>query len=98
VPSLLDACPKIGKTGRSVGQVETNTMKPSIPDLAASAPEPVFPKSPHRLRPNSGDPAVSPNAKKRENTFSQSRDTREDRGTRQMKTTHNAQSFSRSTK
>jgi hypothetical protein len=30
---------------------------------------------------------------KRENTFSQSRDTREDRDTRQMKATHNSQTF-----
>jgi hypothetical protein len=39
--------------------------------------------------------ATSANSKpqKRENTFSKSRDTREDRGTRQMKTTHNAQTL-----
>jgi len=30
---------------------------------------------------------------KRDNIFSQSRDTREDRGTRQMKTSHKSQSF-----
>ena len=34
-----------------------------------------------------------PKAKKRDDTFSQSRDKREDRGTRQMKTTHKAQTF-----
>ena len=32
-------------------------------------------------------------APKRDNTFSQSRDTREDRGSRQMKTGHNPQTF-----
>jgi hypothetical protein len=35
----------------------------------------------------------SPKSQKRDNTFSQSRDTREDRGTREMKTTHNSQTF-----
>jgi hypothetical protein len=30
---------------------------------------------------------------KRDNIFSKSRDTREDRGARQMKTSHNAQTF-----
>ena len=35
----------------------------------------------------------SPKPPKRDNTFSQSRDTREDRGSRQMKTTHNSQTF-----
>jgi hypothetical protein len=54
---------------------------------------PVFPKTLHRLRPN--PPAATPNAKseKRENIFSKSRDTREDRGTREMKTAHNGQTF-----
>ncbi len=32
-------------------------------------------------------------AKKRDNTFSKSRDTREDRGVRQAKTTHSSQTF-----
>ena len=34
-----------------------------------------------------------PKSKKRDNIFSKSRDTREDRGTREMKTSHNAQTF-----
>jgi len=34
-----------------------------------------------------------PAAPKRDNTFSQSRDTREDRATRQVKTTHKPQTF-----
>ena len=37
---------------------------------------------------------ASPKAPKRDNTFSKSRDNREDRGSRQMKTTHNSQTFS----
>ena len=35
----------------------------------------------------------SSKTKKRDDTFSQSRDTHEDRGTRQMKTTHKVQTF-----
>jgi hypothetical protein len=52
---------------------------------------PVFPQTPHTLRPNAE--AVRPKAKKRDNIFSKSRDTREDRGTREIKTGHNTQSF-----
>jgi hypothetical protein len=37
--------------------------------------------------------APSPKPPKRDNTFSKSRDTREDRGARQMKTAHNPQTF-----
>ena len=36
----------------------------------------------------------APKPPKRENTFSKSRDTREDRGTRQAKTARNSQTFS----
>ena len=35
----------------------------------------------------------APKPPKRANTFSQSRDTREDRGTRQAKTSHKSQTF-----
>lgn len=48
---------------------------------------PVFPKTLHQTRPT--PPTAKP--QKRENTFSKSRDTREDRGTREMKTSHNDQ-------
>jgi hypothetical protein len=54
---------------------------------------PVFPKMPHRLRPNPDAPAPIPKSQKRDNIFSKSRDTREDRGSRQMKTSHNPQTF-----
>jgi len=54
---------------------------------------PVFPKALHGLRSNSEDAIASAKPSKRENTFSKSRDTREDRGTREMKTTHNPQTF-----
>jgi hypothetical protein len=51
---------------------------------------PVFPKTLHQFRP---DPkaAATPKPPKRDNIFSQSRDLREDRGIREMKTTHNDQ-------
>jgi hypothetical protein len=52
------------------------------------------------MKTSSNKPAVNPKSatakptsQKRDNTFSQSRDTREDRGTRQMKTTHNSQTL-----
>jgi hypothetical protein len=56
---------------------------------------PVFPKALHRKRPDSETAAPNPKPTKRDNIFSKSRDTREDRGTREMKNTHNPQSFSR---
>lgn len=47
------------------------------------------------VRPRTGRKATLPTPKpqKRDNTFSQSRDSREDRGTRQMKSKHNSQTF-----
>ena len=63
-------------------------MKTPITKFAASVQTPVFPRTLHTLRPNP-DPAAK--AKKRDNIFSKSRDTREDRGTREMKTSHNDQ-------
>jgi hypothetical protein len=66
-------------------------MNPFTAKPAARPPKPVFPPTPHTLRP---DPApVIPKGKKRDNVFSISRDTREDRGTREMKNTRNAQSL-----
>jgi hypothetical protein len=56
---------------------------------------PVSPKTLHRLRPNPKAANPSPKSQKRDNIFSKSRDTREDRGTREMKTTHNSQTFFR---
>jgi hypothetical protein len=54
---------------------------------------PIFPKAIHQLRTNHKAAAGSSTASKRDNTFSQSRDTREDRGSRQMKTSQNSQTF-----
>jgi len=60
---------------------------------AATMETPVFPKSIHRLRPNHEKVAPDPKTKKRDNIFSKSRDVREERGTREMKTSHNDQTF-----
>jgi len=54
---------------------------------------PVFPKTLHRLRPNPEEATPSPRFQKRDNIFSKSRDLREDRGTREMKTSHDDQTF-----
>jgi hypothetical protein len=66
-------------------------MKTPSPKFADASQTPVFPKTPHRLRPN--PEAVATKPKKRDNIFSKSRDVREDRGTREMKTSHNDQTF-----
>jgi len=55
---------------------------------------PVFPNAPPGLCPNPKAVTPSPKPPKRENVFSRSRDTREDRGSRQMKTAHNPQTLS----
>jgi hypothetical protein len=67
-------------------------MKASKTKLAATPQTPVFPQTHHRLRPNLQ--AAAP-GQKRDNIFSRSRDTREDRVTRQIKTTHNSQTLFR---
>jgi hypothetical protein len=67
-------------------------MKTPADKIAAAPQTPVFPKTLHRLRPNSKEAAANPNPKKRDNIFSKSRDMREDRGTREIKTSHKPQS------
>ncbi len=69
-------------------------MKKSTPNPTLAPQTEVFPKTLHRLRVKAGEAAPSPKSKKRDNIFSKSRDTREDRGERQVKTSHNAQTFS----
>jgi hypothetical protein len=68
-------------------------MKASITKLAKTPETPVFQTVIVKPRANRKAATPSPKSKKRDNTFSQSRDTREDRGVRQMKTTHNPQTF-----
>ena len=65
-------------------------MKKPITKFAATVQTPVFPKTMHQFRPVP-NATVSPKPPKRDNIFSQSRDVREDRGTREMKTSHNDQ-------
>ena len=62
-------------------------MKKPITKFAAIVQTPVFPKTAHQFRP---PPEADTSARppKRENTFSKSRDVREDRGIREMKTSH----------
>jgi len=58
---------------------------------AVTPPTPVFPQAMHDTRPNQERILPHPKPKKRDNIFSKSRDLREDRGTREMKTSHNDQ-------
>jgi hypothetical protein len=71
---------------------EITNMKKPISKFAAGVQTPVFPKTLHQFRPVP-KPTVSAKRPKRENTFSKSRDLREDRGTREMKTSRNDQTF-----
>jgi hypothetical protein len=63
----------------------------SFAPVAPTPETPVFGKK-IRLRPNA-KAVTPPKSQKRHNIFSKSRDTREDRGTRQAKTSHNAQTL-----
>jgi hypothetical protein len=67
----------------------------SKPKTKAPAPieTPVFPKTLHHVRERVEKAAPIPKPKKRDNIFSKSRDLREDRGTREMKTSNNDQTF-----
>jgi hypothetical protein len=64
--------------------------KASMKPLLATPLPPVFPVV---IRQRKAKAVAVPKSPKRENTFSKSRDTREDRGARQMKTTHSSQTF-----
>jgi hypothetical protein len=70
-------------------------MKTPVAKPAATPQTAVFPQTLHRLRVNAnavaGADASSPKSQKRDNIFSKSRDLREDRATRQIKTKHNSQ-------
>lgn len=74
-----------------MNQLETNFMKASTAKTVTLPESPVFPQMPHTLRPN--PESTNPKSTKRDNIFSKSRDLREDRGTREMKTTRNDQTF-----
>jgi len=66
-------------------------MRKTVTKLAALPQTPVFPQTMHTLRPDQQKAMPNPKPKKRDNIFSKSRDVREDRGTREMKTSHNDQ-------
>ncbi len=55
----------------------------------------IYQSTPEQLKPHPEGSPLNPKPPERDKTFSQSRDLREDRGTRQMKTTHNSQTFHR---
>jgi hypothetical protein len=64
-------------------------MKTPIPTFADIVQTPVYPKTLHQFRPPKA--SANPKPPKRDNIFSKSRDTHEDRGTREMKTSHDNQ-------
>jgi hypothetical protein len=72
---------------------ENQPMKHHTTKLPAAPQTPVFPQTMHETRPNHDKTLPQPKPKKRDNIFSKSRDLREDRGTREMKTSHNDQTF-----
>jgi hypothetical protein len=79
-------------TKRKQGQTRI-MKKASLAKVAPTSQTSVFPKTLHRLRPKASSATLEPKQEKRDNIFSKSRDTREDRGARQMKTSHNSQTF-----
>ena len=68
-------------------------MKTPLTKSPEASQTPVFPKSLHQVRPNIEKALPHSKPQKRDNVFSQSRDTREDRGERQMKTSQNNRTF-----
>ncbi len=69
------------------------SLEASMTKPVESVQTPVFPGTLHQLRPTSTLTAPNRKPKRRDNIFSKSRDRREDRGARQMKTAHNSQTF-----
>ena len=68
-------------------------MKTASAKLSPLPETNVFPQPLHHVRLRAKEAAANQKPQKRDNTFSKSRDTREDRGARQMKTSHNPQTF-----
>jgi hypothetical protein len=93
--ALVGTVDLLGRTAQASNKKRKNTnyMKdPNSPVVEAPQP-PVFPRTFHRLRPNSETPLPGSKPQKRDDIFSKSRDLREDRGSRQMKTSHNPRTF-----
>jgi hypothetical protein len=100
-PWRKPSCEPILHPMKKTNDVRNRNQKPvraSVQsEVAASGQEaPVFPQTLHHVRLRTGKPGPKPGPQKRDNIFSKSRDTREDRGERQIKTSHNPQTFSRS--
>jgi hypothetical protein len=74
-------------------QTKIKLMSDSTSNVDNSVKTPVFPQTLHTVRPNQAKPMPNPKPKKRDNIFSKSRDVREDRGTREMKSSNNDQTF-----
>jgi hypothetical protein len=68
-----------------------------LPAKGSAKPEPPKFENKVRQRP-SGKAVTPPKGKTRDNIFSKSRDTREDRSARQMKTSQSSQTLSRGTR
>jgi hypothetical protein len=68
-------------------------MKASKSKPAETPRPPVFAQALHRVRPIPTKFNPNPKSPKRDNIFSKSRDLREDRGERQIKTSRNSQTF-----
>jgi hypothetical protein len=69
-------------------------MKPLIAKFAKRPKTTVFRTAIPKLSANVKETTPSPKSQKRDNIFSKSRDTREDRGSRQMKTSHSSRTLS----
>ena len=69
-------------------------MQPATTKFSKPSKAPVFSKTPHALRTKPEAAPPGPKPEKRDNIFSKSRDTREDRGARQAKTKNNPQTLS----
>jgi len=68
-------------------------MKASKKKAPSASQTPVFPDTMHKVRTVTEKPHAPEKAAKRDNIFSKSRDTHEDRGVRQAKTSRNAQTL-----
>ncbi len=71
----------------------TKYIKPPNHPAPATPETPVFPKEVHHPRPPIVAEGTATKPVKRDNIFSKSRDIREDRDARQVKTSHNPQTL-----
>jgi len=73
--------------------MSNNHNHPAGQPAAATPETPVFPKEIHHPRPPIVPAGTPEKPAKRDNIFSKSRDVREDRDERQVKTSHNPQTL-----